>query len=214
MPEASDIGAYIRERGKMVNTAIEHTMSEFGRGCPPKLLEAMRYPLLAGGKRLRPILCLAAAELVGGDVEEVMPVAVAIELVHTYSLVHDDLPAMDNDDLRRGLPTVHKVYGDAVAILVGDGLLTLGFEVIACSTLPAARRIRLVEELARAAGAAGMVAGQALDLEGEKTSGAGLDDVLNIHRDKTAKLMTAAVRMGVLAAGGPKRGSEAKPRSS
>jgi len=197
------IKAYIAERAEKVNAALKNLLEEYGTEYPPRLRDAIKYPLDAGGKRIRPVLCLAAAELAGGG-DEVMPAALALELVHTYSLVHDDLPAMDNDDLRRGRPTVHKVFGDAMAVLVGDALLTMAFEVIARSEIAPKRRVLVVEELARAAGPAGMVAGQVLDLEGEKKNG-NLDDVLAIHRNKTAKLITGAVRMGVIAAGGTRK---------
>jgi len=199
-----DIREYIAKRAEKVNAALEKLLEEYGKEYPPRLKEAIRYPLEAGGKRLRPVLCLAAAELAGGG-DEVMPVALSLELVHTYSLIHDDLPAMDNDDLRRGRPTVHKVFGDAMAILAGDALLTMAFEVIARSDIAPKRRVLVAEELARAAGPAGMVAGQVLDLEGEKKANGALDDVLAIHRNKTAKLITGAVRMGAIAAGGTKK---------
>jgi geranylgeranyl diphosphate synthase type II len=173
------------------------------RDTPAAVWEAMRYAVLGGGKRLRPVLCLLACEAVGEDPGWAMDAAGAVELVHTYSLVHDDLPAMDDDDLRRGRPTCHKVYGEALAILAGDGLLTLAFECLAFGR--PAQVAASVRELARGAGAAGMVGGQTLDLIAEgKVAGptpATVADLEAIHRAKTGALIRSAVRLGVLAAG-------------
>ncbi len=169
---------------------------------PSSIHRAMRYSLFAGGKRIRPILAIAAAGAVADSPGGVEHAAATLELVHTYSLIHDDLPALDNDDLRRGRPTCHKVFGDAIAILAGDALLTLSFEVL--SRLPAIgaeRKIRLVEELSRAAGTVGgMIGGQVNDIEGErqKPTAALLD---SIHRAKTGALLRASVRMGAIYAG-------------
>jgi len=166
-----------------------------------QLREAMRYSLLAGGKRLRPILALASGEVVGAAPATVLPFACALEYIHTYSLVHDDLPAMDDDDLRRGRPTSHKVYGEGLAILVGDALLTDAFGLMAGARgVPPARALAAVAELARAAGEAGMVGGQALDLasEGVRTS---LGQVRAIHARKTGALFTASVRVGAIVGG-------------
>lgn len=169
---------------------------------PASIHRAMRYSLFAGGKRVRPILAIAAAYAVEKAPAGIEHAAATLELIHTYSLVHDDLPALDNDDLRRGRPTCHKVFGDAMAILAGDALLTLAFEVL--SRLPqvdAARKIRLVEELARAAGTVGgMIGGQVNDIEGERQppTPALLD---SIHRAKTGALLRASVRMGAIYAG-------------
>lgn len=171
---------------------------------PQPLFEAMRYSLFAGGKRLRPALAMAAAEAVGADGEVAVPFAAGLEMIHTYSLVHDDLPAMDDDDLRRGKPTCHKVYGEGTAILVGDGLLTDAFALVTAPKVlarhPAERVARLVHELATAAGSGGMVAGQTLDLN---LTGRSVDlatlEFLHIH--KTGALMRAAVRVGGIAAG-------------
>ena len=162
----------------------------------------MRYSLFAGGKRIRPVLAMAAAQAVSGDVKGVEDAAATLELIHTYSLIHDDLPALDNDDLRRGRPTNHKVFGEALAILTGDALLTLAFEVL--SRLPhvdAERKIRLVEELSRAAGTAGgMIGGQVHDIEGERQPPT--EQLLeSIHRAKTGALLRASVRMGAIYAG-------------
>jgi geranylgeranyl diphosphate synthase type II len=178
------------------------------RSLPPETTEpvsihrAMRYSVFAGGKRIRPILAIAAAQAVAESPVGIYAAASALELVHTYSLIHDDLPALDNDDLRRGRPTCHKVFGEAIAILAGDALLTLAFQVL--STLPgigAERRIRLVAELATAGGTVnGMIGGQVHDIEGErKTPTAELLE--SIHRAKTGALLRASVRMGAICAG-------------
>jgi geranylgeranyl diphosphate synthase type II len=162
----------------------------------------MRYSLLAGGKRLRPILCLAACELAGGSREQAMPTAVALEMVHTMSLIHDDLPAMDNDDLRRGRPTNHKVYGEANAILAGDALLTRAFEMVALRSpgVAAERLLAVVAELSLASGAPGLVGGQVVDLECEGKD-VDLDTLEYIHLHKTGALLRACVLSGALIAG-------------
>ena len=170
-------------------------------GAPPKLLEAIDYSLMAGGKRLRPALVLECARACGaGDSanDSALAAAGAIELIHTFSLVHDDLPAMDDDDLRRGRPTNHKVFGEAMAILAGDAMVTLAFELLATKAShdvsPA-----LIRELASAAGPAGMIGGQVLDMAGENQS-LSLDELQRIHRMKTGALLTAACRLGAIAA--------------
>ncbi len=171
---------------------------------PPALHRAMRYSLFAGGKRLRPILCLEAAQAVSGEDAGVLGAACALELVHTYSLIHDDLPALDNDDLRRGRPTCHKVFGEAMAILAGDALLTYAFQVMgSLDGVEEPRRARMMYELAAAAGTpGGMVAGQVADLEGEgKRPEAALLEA--IHRAKTGALLRASLRIGAIAAGAP-----------
>jgi geranylgeranyl diphosphate synthase type II len=162
----------------------------------------MRYSLLAGGKRLRPILCLAACELAGGDSEQAMPTAVALEMIHTMSLIHDDLPAMDNDDLRRGRPTSHKVFGEANAILAGDALLTRAFEMVSLRSpgVPAERLLAVVGELSLAAGAPGLVGGQVVDLESEGKQ-VSLETLEYIHVHKTGALLRACVLSGALIAG-------------
>lgn len=169
---------------------------------PATLHEAMRYSVFAGGKRLRPILVLAAAKAVGGSTAKVMPVACALELIHTYSLVHDDLPAMDNDELRRGRPTNHIVYGEAMAILVGDALLTLAFELIGrCGaeyTPEAANRVVL--EIAQASGSRGLIGGQVVDILSENKP-IGADVLEYIHRHKTGALFRAAIRSGAILGG-------------
>ena len=167
-----------------------------------KVGEAMRYSLEAGGKRVRPILCLLASESVGGTAEEALPGALALEYIHTYSLVHDDLPAMDDDDLRRGKPTCHIAHGEAHAILAGDGLLTEAFRLLAQEVhLDASRRVEAIAVLAEAAGWRGMVGGQALDLEGEQLQNYGLDHLKTIHRLKTGALLRAATEVGAVLAG-------------
>ena len=167
-------------------------------GAPEQLRSAMRYSLLAGGKRLRAALLLAACEMTGGDAEAAMPFACAVEMIHAYSLIHDDLPAMDNDTLRRGKPTNHVVYGEAMAILAGDGLLTYAFELMAAQTHPAA--FAALGEIARAAGIGGMLRGQTLDvtLEGTRPT---REQVEQIHLGKTAAMITAPVTAGLLLAG-------------
>ena len=171
--------------------------------CPQVVHEAMSYSLHAGGKRLRPILCLASADAVGGDRAMAMPAACAIELIHTYSLIHDDLPAMDDDDYRRGRPTSHKVFGEAIAILAGDALLTLAFGLIAAGagrTADPMLTARVVGEVAEAAGTRGMVGGQVVDIESEglQVSPERLD---YIHLHKTAALIRVSLQAGALIAG-------------
>jgi geranylgeranyl diphosphate synthase type II len=173
---------------------------------PALIHRAVRYSLFAGGKRIRPILVLGSGEAVGGAREELMPLACAVEMIHTYSLIHDDLPAMDDDDLRRGKPTCHVVFGEAHAILAGDGLLTEAFAVLVeGAAAHPARCLRAVRVLAEAAGWRGMVGGQALDLEGEALTreGApyGLDHLQTIHRLKTGALLRAALEMGGILGG-------------
>ncbi len=182
---------------------IEKTLAEL---CPSKgavsekLNEAMNYSLLAGGKRLRPLAIMASADAVGGEGERYVKLACAIELIHTYSLIHDDLPAMDNDDYRRGRLTNHKVYGEAMAILAGDGLLTKTFELLAAEESVAPKKLlRVIFELSRAAGPEGMVGGQALDLIAEKKR-ISLSELQKLHGAKTGALFIAAVRIGAILA--------------
>ena len=165
------------------------------------LTEAMEYSLLAGGKRIRPVLTLECCRLCGGDPEEALDFACGVEMVHTYSLIHDDLPAMDDDDLRRGRPTNHKVYGEATAILAGDGLLTAAFQTLAGAKLPAERVVEAVACLAKEAGPEGMVGGQALDMAGE---GRALTrkELERLQSLKTGALISAAAELGCIAAGG------------
>jgi geranylgeranyl diphosphate synthase type II len=190
-----DLGAYMKERMAAVDAALDRVLPpETER--PESLHKAMRYSVFAGGKRLRPVLVIAGAEAVGGSAERVMPTACAMELIHTYSLVHDDLPAMDNDDFRRGVPTNHKVFGEATAILAGDALLTLAFRLVAENvrqTDPGA--LEVVVDIADAAGHAGMVAGQVADLEAEGRQ-VGADTVDYIHAHKTGALIRTSLRVG------------------
>jgi geranylgeranyl diphosphate synthase type II len=182
---------------------IESRLLEpFQGGEAARVGEAMRYSLEAGGKRVRPILCLLAAEAVGGPAQAALPGALALECIHTYSLVHDDLPAMDDDDLRRGKPTCHIAFGEAHAILAGDGLLTEAFRLLASAEgLDPARRVEAIAVLAEASGWRGMVGGQALDLEGEALASYGLDHLKTIHRLKTGALLRASTELGAILAG-------------
>jgi len=170
---------------------------------PPSIHQAMRYSVFAGGKRIRPILCLETARIFDADVSLAFYPACAIEFIHTYSLIHDDLPALDNDDLRRGKLTCHKKFGEATAILAGDALLTLAFETIAASPAPADRRIAMIAEISTAAGTLhGMVGGQVADLEAEGRR-VGPETLEYIHRSKTAALIRAAIASGARSAGAP-----------
>jgi len=196
------LGDYLAERKAGIDAALAAQVEAWRREAPETLVEAMGYSLLAGGKRIRPILALAAFEACGGPAARravAEDYAIALECIHTYSLVHDDLPAMDDDDLRRGRPTCHVVYGEATAILAGDALLTEAFARLASGPEP--ERVRLVALLARAAGAAGMVGGQKLDLE--MTGRLSLEQVEGVHRRKTGALLAASAEGGAIAAGAP-----------
>ena len=189
------------EYRQMTEQALQPMLESLGN-MPERLLDAMRYSLEAGGKRLRPVMLLAACDMAGGDTKTAVPFACAIEMIHTYSLIHDDLPAMDNDDLRRGKPTNHKVFGEGMAVLAGDGLLNSAAELMARAALQMAdsRGIRATEIILRHAGATGMIAGQAADLinEGEKPR----EDLLTyIHSHKTADLLEAPMEAGLALAG-------------
>jgi geranylgeranyl diphosphate synthase type II len=196
-----NLDAYLAERRELVDAALEQALRPT-ESAPPRLIEAMRYAVLSGGKRVRPILALAACEAVPAAGRLALPFGCAVELIHAYSLVHDDLPAMDDDELRRGRPTVHVVYGEALAILAGDALLTEAFRVAAEGAeavgVDPGRALTLVATIAAAAGAGGMVGGQVADLEAE---GQVADRTLveSIHRRKTAALIAAAVDAGALA---------------
>ena len=184
-----------------------HYLSPLQGGEAERLAEAMAYSLEAGGKRVRPVLCMLAAEAAGGSAEQALPCAIGLEYIHTYSLIHDDLPAMDDDDLRRGKPTNHVVFGEGQAILAGDGLLTEAFQVLASAALPPERRIEAVAVLSEAAGWRGMVGGQSLDLLGEELTRSGrpygLEHLQLIHRLKTGALLRASLELGAVAAGAP-----------
>lgn len=197
---AFDLQAYLKQYQPQVEAALDQSIEVV---YPEKIYEAMRYSLLAGGKRLRPILCLASCELMGGTIAMAMPTACALEMIHTMSLIHDDLPAMDNDDYRRGKLTNHKVYGEDVAILAGDGLLAYAFEFIATQTqqVPPDRVLRVIGHLGRAVGAAGLVGGQIVDLESEGKPDVSLDTLNFIHRHKTGALLEACVLCGAILAG-------------
>jgi geranylgeranyl diphosphate synthase type II len=200
MTENNDLMAAL---GGKIDSKIEEVCEKYLSG-PAILVEAMRYSLQAGGKRIRPILVLLSAEICGGDEEKAMIPAVALEMIHTFSLIHDDLPAMDNDDLRRGRPTSHKVFGEAMAILAGDALLAFAFELIATHYQSTEREISLLtKELSSATGPSGMTGGQVLDMTFEKSAKT-LSDVENIHHLKTAALIRCACRMGAISASADK----------
>jgi geranylgeranyl diphosphate synthase type II len=199
-----DLERYMAERRQAVDAALDRLLPPADRP-PPVIHEAMRYSVFAGGKRLRPILVIAGAEAVGGRMDDVLGTACAFECIHTYSLIHDDLPAMDDDDYRRGRPTSHKVYGEAIAILAGDALLTHAFGLVAvdCGAgagFPAALLPRVLAEVVAAAGTGGMLGGQVVDIqsEGRRVSPETLEF---IHTCKTAALIRGALRAGALLAG-------------
>jgi len=189
---------YLKEKGKIVEEALNRYLPKESE-MPVTLHKAMRYSMMAGGKRIRPILCIASCEAVGGKIKNVLPVACALEMVHTYSLIHDDLPAMDNDDLRRGRPTSHKVFGEAVAILAGDALLTEAFEIMTDFNLRKTIRpdaiLDVISDLARAAGSFGMVGGQVVDMESEGKE-IDLPTLEYLHTHKTGALILAAIKGG------------------
>ena len=191
---------YLTRQQARVDAALERWVPPEST-LPESIHKAMRYSLFAGGKRIRPILCMAAAEAVSDLAVGIESCACTLELIHTYSLIHDDLPALDNDDLRRGVPTCHKVFGDAMAILAGDALLTLAFQVLAQMDCPDDRKVALIAELSTAAGTVGgMIGGQVCDIEGEgQPPDAALLEA--IHRAKTGALLRASLRMGAIYAG-------------
>ena len=198
-----DLKAYLSRRRQVVETALEKSLPSTS-GLEKKVVEAARYSLFAGGKRLRPILCLAAAEVGGGDVGPVLPAACALEMIHTYSLIHDDLPAMDNDDYRRGVLTNHKVFGEAVAILAGDALLTEAFENFAsCAKegMDPARVLEVIRIAVKASGYRGMIGGQVIDLECENQN-VSLATVEYMHIHKTGALLSASLEIGAILGGG------------
>jgi geranylgeranyl diphosphate synthase type II len=199
-PVAMKLSAFFEEDRLAVDAALERLLPAESTQ-PSSIHTAMRYSVFAGGKRMRPILCLEAARIFAEDVAPAVYPACAIEFIHTYSLIHDDLPALDNDDLRRGKPTCHKKFGEAIAILAGDALLTLAFESIGATPVPSERRVAILTEVATSAGTVnGMVGGQVADLEAEGKRVA--SQMLEyIHRSKTAALIRAAVTAGGLCAG-------------
>ncbi len=193
------LSAYLADRSQTIDRALDRFLPR-ATAKPATIHKAMRYSLFAGGKRMRPVLTLAAAEACGGPIEQAVPAACAVECIHTYSLIHDDLPCMDDDDLRRGRPTNHKVFGEGIAVLAGDALLTVAFEILAQAT-PTSRYsvAALIRELSDAAGSRWLIGGQVADLEGEgrKLSGT---DLRYIHRCKTAALLTSSLRLGAMSA--------------
>jgi geranylgeranyl diphosphate synthase type II len=202
-PPNLDLRAYLAERQRQVERALQAALPPATRK-PASIHKAMRYSMFAGGaKRLRPILCLAAAEACGGDPAEALPLACAVECIHTYSLIHDDLPSMDDDDFRRGQPTCHKVFGEGMAVLAGDALLTFAFELVATANgWPRYGTRALVRELAVAAGSEKLIAGQVADLEGEGQA-VTQKQLRYIHQRKTAALLTTSIRFGAMSANAP-----------
>jgi geranylgeranyl diphosphate synthase type II len=194
-----DFSRYWSARQKKVDAALNRLLPS-STTKPKTIHEAMRYSIFAGGKRLRPVICLATAEVLHGQASDALPLACAVECIHTYSLIHDDLPAMDNDDFRRGKPTSHKVYGEGIAVLAGDALLTIAFEMAAsCKARPRYPHADIIRELAVAAGSRKLIAGQVADLEGEgkKISPA---ELRFIHENKTAALIAGSIRLGAMSA--------------
>ncbi len=195
-----DINSYLSKKKAVVDTVLDKLVPP-AKMFPTSVHEAMRYSLFAGGKRVRPILAIAAAEALGARTSGLLPLAGSLELIHTYSLIHDDLPAMDDDDFRRGRPTCHKVYGEAIAILAGDGLLNRAFEVLSdprrTKAVPASRLIVIIKEISAASGVLGMVGGQVVDMESE---GREIDfpTLEYIHTRKTGALIRASVRVGAI----------------
>jgi geranylgeranyl diphosphate synthase type II len=202
-----EIKSYLSHKKDIVDKSLDKLVPP-AKTFPTSINEAMRYSLFAGGKRVRPILAIAAAEALGAKTAGLLPLAGALELIHTYSLIHDDLPAMDNDDFRRGRPTCHKVYGEAIAILAGDGLLNMAFEVLSdprrTKTVSASRLVAITREIAIASGVFGMVGGQVVDMESE---GKDIEFPMleYIHTHKTGALIRASVRVGALYARAGKR---------
>jgi geranylgeranyl diphosphate synthase, type II len=198
-----DLDAYLDNQSRLIDEALTSYLGQF----PPNeqtLFGALHYAVFPGGKRIRPILTLAAGELFGGEPKILLPFACAVEMIHAYSLIHDDLPALDNDDLRRGQPTAHKVFGEGMALLAGDGLLTEAFHIISApellERLPEAKVLTALHELSRAAGVVGLVGGQAFDLEAENRT-VDIEAVELIHARKTGALLHASVRLGAQIAG-------------
>ena len=192
-----NIEEYLKDQAKIINSYLENQLKE---GTPEKLFKAMNYSLNAGGKRIRPILLLESARACGFEnIEKIIDIALSIEMIHTYSLIHDDLPSMDNDDLRRGKPTCHKVYGEPIAILAGDGLLTYAFEKISSiNNVNAEKLLKVINILSHNTGIYGMVAGQAADILAEKEKS--FDDIEFIHKNKTAKFIMACCQIGAVLA--------------
>ena len=194
-----NLKTYLITRQKLIDRALDRYLPRANTK-PVTLHKAMRYSLFAGGKRLRPILCLAAAEACRGNIDDALPLACALECIHTYSLVHDDLPSMDNDDFRRGRPTCHKVFGDGIAVLAGDALLTVAFEIVSKAKPTLSYDIStLLREIAVAAGSQKLIAGQVADLEAEGKK-VKRDQLQFIHENKTAAILKSSVRLGAMSA--------------
>lgn len=212
MPRNFDLKEHLSSRGKLVDASLRKLLPS-AKTQPATIHDAMRYSVFAGGKRLRPIICIEAAEACGGKAEAALLPAAAVECIHTYSLIHDDLPCMDDDDLRRGQPTSHVKYGEGIAVLAGDALLTIAFEIL--SDVPISPRSRygtadLVKELAVTAGSRHLVGGQVLDLESEGEDVTLTPDELKfIHLSKTAALLTSSIRLGAMTVNAPPQKLEA-----
>ena len=204
-----DLKLEMKERCAYIEAALEKSVPE-QQEFPPVIFEAMRYSLLAGGKRLRPMMVLAACEAVGGNKEDALPFACALEMIHTYSLIHDDLPAMDNDDYRRGKLTNHKVFGEGMAILAGDALLTYAFEILAnmADEKNSLQIVQIIQEAAKASGEAGMIGGQVVDILSEQKA-PDLALLEYIHSHKTGALIAASVRIGAILGGADAKQLEA-----
>ncbi len=202
-----DLKSYLKERCRLVDEALDRYLPREDE-LPSSLHRAMRYSVFAGGKRVRPILMLAACEAAGGNIDQTMAAACAMEMIHTYSLIHDDLPAMDDDDFRRGNPTNHKVFGEATAILAGDALLTEAFILLSNpevgADLAPRERLAVIQEIARCAGSHGMVGGQVVDMESEGKKDIDLPTVQYIHTHKTGALIKASVKAGAILGGAGK----------
>jgi geranylgeranyl diphosphate synthase, type II len=199
-----DLKTYLKDRCSLVDGALDRVLPK-ADDLPVSLHKSMRYSVFAGGKRIRPILMLAACETVGGSISRAMPAACAMEMIHTYSLIHDDLPAMDDDDFRRGNPTNHKVFGEATAILAGDALLTEAFILLSTpepqGSPPATDMVQVIHEIAHCAGSRGMVGGQVVDMESEGKHEIDLATVQYIHTHKTGALIKASVKAGAILGG-------------
>jgi geranylgeranyl diphosphate synthase type II len=194
-----NLKSYLVTRQKLIDRALDRYLPKANTK-PTTLHRAMRYSLFAGGKRLRPILCLASAEACRGNIEDALPLACALECIHTYSLVHDDLPSMDNDDFRRGRPTCHKVFGEGIAVLAGDALLTIAFEIVSrAKPRPRYEMSTLLREIAVAAGSQKLIAGQVADLEAEGKN-VKRRELQFIHENKTAAILRSSVRLGAMSA--------------
>jgi geranylgeranyl diphosphate synthase, type II len=209
--ESVNLKTYLISRQKLIDRALDRYLPKANTK-PTTLHRAMRYSLFAGGKRLRPILCLAAAEACRGKIEDALPLACALECIHTYSLVHDDLPSMDNDDFRRGRPTCHKVFGEGIAVLAGDGLLTVAFEIVSrAKPSPRYDMSILLREVAVAAGSQKLIAGQVADLEAEGKNVKRVE-LQFIHEKKTAAILRSSVRLGTMSANADARKLSASTR--